>query len=105
MAKATAEAAKLDAKKQEPVQVEAPKAAAGVTVSLTVLSQGSSGEQVKTLQRIQHAMGYDLGTLNPFDGSFGAKTDAAVRAFQRDNGLTADGIVGQQTWNKLLGVA
>lgn len=105
LAKASAEYLKLEAKQQEPAQVETPKAAAGVTVSLTVLQKGSSCEQVKTLQRILHAMGYDLGTLNPFDGSFGAKTDAAARAFQADNGLTVDGVVGQQTWDKLLGTA
>lgn len=32
------------------------------------------------------------------DGVFGAKTDAAVRAFQKTNGLTVDGIVGRKTW-------
>lgn len=105
LAKAAAEYLELEAKQQEPVPVEAPKAAAGVTVNLSVLQKGSTGEQVEALQRILHTMGYDLGTVNPFDGNFGAKTDAAVRAFQQANGLTVDGIVGQQTWNKLLGVA
>ncbi|MED3648087.1 peptidoglycan-binding domain-containing protein [Halalkalibacterium halodurans] len=33
---------------------------------------------------------------------YGAKTEGAVRAFQRDNGLTVDGIVGVQTWSTLL---
>ena len=74
----------------------------GVQVNLQELSRGSAGEQVKTVQRILAAMGYDLGTLNPYDGQFGSKTDAAVRAFQKAKGLTADGIVGQLTWNKLL---
>ena len=91
-----------------PVEsVPEPETAApysGVQVNLQELSQGSSGEQVKTVQRILSAMGYDLGTLNPYDGNFGNKTDAAVRAFQTASGLTVDGVVGQKTWNKLLGL-
>ena len=74
-----------------------------VNVTLNVLQKGSKGEQVKALQRMLFAMGYQLGTKNPVDGDFGAKTDAAVRAYQADNGLTADGIVGEKTWAKLLG--
>lgn len=74
----------------------------GAQVYLQELRKGSSGNQVKTVQRILSTMGYDLGTLNPFDGNFGSKTDAAVRAFQKASGLTVDGIVGQKTWNALL---
>lgn len=80
------------------------KAPATVTVKLEVLQKGSEGEQVETLQRILHAMGYDLGSRCPIDGSFGSKTDGAVRAFQKANGLTVDGIVGAKTWPVLLGV-
>ena len=73
-----------------------------VTVTLNMLGRGSKGNQVKALQRMLYAMGYDLGA-NPIDGDFGTKTDAAVRSYQRDNGLTADGIVGTKTWASLLG--
>jgi hypothetical protein len=72
-----------------------------VSIELNVLRKGSKGEQVKALQRNLHSLGYDLGS-NPVDGDFGSKTDAAVRAYQKKYGLTVDGIVGQQTWNKLL---
>lgn len=73
-----------------------------VNIELTVLRKGSEGEQVKTLQRILYAIGYDLGTKNPIDGDFGSKTDSAVRTFQKLHKLGVDGIVGKDTWNKLL---
>lgn len=73
-----------------------------VNIVLNELEKGSKGEQVKALQRMLHAMGYNIGTLNPIDGDFGSKTDAAVRAYQKKYGLIVDGIVGEQTWTKLL---
>ena len=72
-----------------------------VTIEMKVLKKGAKNAQVKTLQRILHAMGYDLGS-NPMDGSFGPKTDTAVRKFQKDNKLEVDGSVGEKTWSKLL---
>lgn len=73
-----------------------------VNIELNVLKKGAKGEQVKALQRMLHAMGYELGTKNPIDGDFGTKTDTAVRTYQKLHSLTIDGIVGQKTWNKLL---
>jgi peptidoglycan hydrolase-like protein with peptidoglycan-binding domain len=37
------------------------------------------------------------------DGDFGAKTEAAVKEFQRNRGLDPDGVVGKQTWAALFG--
>ena len=37
------------------------------------------------------------------DGSFGSLTETRVKEYQNKNGLTADGVVGINTWNKLLG--
>lgn len=91
----------------ETVKEEAPKAetpvAGSVTVTLSVLRKGAKGEQVKALQRMLYAMSYSLGTAG-VDGSFGSKTDSAVRAYQRDKNLEVDGVVGPATWSKLLGV-
>jgi hypothetical protein len=61
------------------------------------LQKGSVGANVKAIQ-------YILGNL-AIDGQFGPITDAAVRAFQKANGLSPDGIVGPLTWEKLLGAA
>ena len=58
-----------------------------------LLKLGSVGEDVKKLQT-------KLG-VDPI-GKFGPKTDAAVRAWQAANGLTADGIVGDGTWAKMF---
>ena len=82
---------------------ETPATAApysGATVKLQVISEGSSGNQVKTLQRILSAMGYYKSSI---DGKFGNMTAVAVKAFQRAAGLTQDAIVGQKTCDKLLG--
>lgn len=59
-----------------------------------VLKQGSRGDSVKTVQQKLIRWGYLNGSA---DGIFGAKTKAAVIAFQKKNGLTADGIIGTRT--------
>jgi hypothetical protein len=72
-----------------------------VNITMNVLKKGAKGEQVKTLQRLLLSLGYSLEGYGA-DGSFGAATERAVKAFQKNTGLTADGSVGQATWNKLL---
>ena len=62
------------------------------------LRRGSKGTEVTRLQAALNALGYDCGTA---DGIFGAKTEAAVRAFQADNGLAVDGIAGKATQEAL----
>lgn len=64
------------------------------------LRQGSKGEFVQLLQVQLMQRGYQLPKYGA-DGSFGKETAAAVRAFQEDRGLTADGVVGAQTWAAL----
>ncbi len=60
--------------------------------------QGSSGEQVRTIQDKLKRWGYYDGTV---DGVFGSQTRKAVIKFQQKNGLTADGIVGDNTLKAL----
>ena len=65
------------------------------------LRKGSKGEYVTLLQTLLIQRGYDLSPYGA-DGSFGNKTLSAVKQFQNDNGLTADGVVGAKTWAALL---
>ena len=67
-------------------------------LSVATLRQGSQGEQVKEVQRRLKQWGYYNGSV---DGVFGAATRAAVVAFQKKNGLKADGIVGNATFQAL----
>ena len=64
-----------------------------------MLRTGSRGDAVRKLQEMLNAKGYTCGNV---DGIFGSKTYAAVLAFQKANGLGADGIVGPLTWGKLV---
>lgn len=69
---------------------------------LPILRKGSKGEYVQLLQTKLLMLGYDLGSYG-VDGDFGSKTQAAVKAFQKDRGLNADGVVGAKTWEVLEG--
>ena len=71
-----------------------------VPVWRPTVRRGSSGEDVKYVQEALIALGYDLGSYGA-DGKFGAKTEAAVKAFQRANGLNPDGVVGPLTYTAL----
>ena len=80
---------------------EAVEEVKSVTVTLNQLSKGMKGEQVKNLQILLIGKGYSCGASGA-DGDFGTNTEKAVKKFQKDNGLTADGICGTNTWDKLL---
>ncbi len=62
------------------------------------LSRGMNGSDVERLQKDLSAKGYETGGVN---GNFDESTENAVKAFQKDNGLTVDGVVGAQTGPKL----
>ena len=64
------------------------------------LRRGSKGEWVTVLQTKLVSRGYDIGSAG-IDGNYGRGTEAAVKAFQHDMGLTADGIGGPKTWEAL----
>ncbi|MBI6874119.1 M14 family metallopeptidase [Clostridium aciditolerans] len=65
---------------------------------MEILKLGSRGTEVMKIQAVLKKIGYNPG---PVDGVYGRMTEEAVRAFQRDNGLTSDGIIGPATYNAL----
>lgn len=73
----------------------------GFTAVFPQLSKGSKGDKVRVLQELLLGRGYDLGAYGA-DGDFGATTHRRVVGFQTTRGLIADGIVGENTWRKLL---
>ena len=89
--------------KKQPVQPEVPAAGNTVDITLPVLARGSEGYTVRVLQYLLAGNGYSLPKYGP-DGDFGTETEAAVQAYQRDNGLAPDGVVGIATWKCLLGL-
>ena len=67
---------------------------------LPTLNRGDHGPAVKRAQALANAAGQKLTE----DGEFGGVTEAAIKAEQRQASITADGVVGPQTWAALLGV-
>ena len=65
------------------------------------LKKGAKGPVVKYAQQLLMDHGYSLPKYGA-DGDYGSETVSAVKAFQKANGLTADGIIGKKTWEKLL---
>lgn len=72
------------------------------TVDIKVLKKGAKGDDVKAMQHLLIGNGFSVGNCGA-DGSFGADTDKAVRAYQKAKGLSVDGSCGPATWGKLLG--
>ncbi len=82
----------------------------GITISEVerifseTLRQGSRGNDVRVIQYFLNFLAFFNDSLKPItaDGIFGPATADAVRTFQREYGLTVDGIVGRATWNAIL---
>ena len=92
--------APVSEKKEEPKKAETSELES-VVYNMETLRINSKGTQVKVLQwLLNHTTDFTCGTI---DGHFGTKTLSAVRQFQKANGLTVDGVVGKNTWTKLLG--
>ena len=91
--------AKVAGLKKKPAAEPAPTVVK-YSLSMRNLEKGCTGEDVKALQILLNGRGYSCGTA---DGIFGAKTEEAVKRYQRDNKLTVDGIAGQVTMRSLMG--
>lgn len=70
------------------------------TVNRPTIRKGNKNVYVKQVQEKLIALGYNLGICGA-DGDFGTATENAVKQFQRDHGLTADGVVGTKTYAAL----
>lgn len=95
-AKTIAEWFDVKQKEEKPVAIT-------FALTLTELSEGARGAQVKALQQLLMANGIKLPKYGA-DADFGAETKAGVIEYQRKMGLAADGIAGPNTWKKLLGL-
>lgn len=78
---------------------EGPNTLAGCPL----VKEGASGGITKLIQEYLIAHGYSCGSAGA-DGKFGSGTAAAVRAYQKDHGLSVDGDVGPKTWASFLGL-
>jgi zinc D-Ala-D-Ala carboxypeptidase len=82
--------------------MSAPQADAQVTLGLPVLRKGQHANE-PPVERLQFMLNFVKGSDDlDVDGIFGPRTEAAVRDFQQNENLSADGIVGKQTWTALL---
>ena len=70
----------------------------GTAIASPTLSKNSRGEDVLILQKKLYLIGYDITEL---DGVFGNETERAVTAFQKDQKITATGVVTNVTWRAL----
>lgn len=78
-----------------PVPTEDP----GYIIPTRILRSGYTGEDVRSVQLRLTELGYYTGTIN---ATYDASTIASVRAFQRRNGLTVDGLAGSGTNSRLF---
>lgn len=87
-----------------PVEIPVGKPTTGdCAIRLPMLSYGSVGETVRSVQLMLIGRGYSCGGYGA-DGDFGNATRAAVVNYQTTHNLNADGIVGEKTYSALLGV-
>lgn len=87
----------------QPAQSTTQATASTLTVTgLPLLRYGDKGEGVRSAQLLLIGRGYSCGRCGA-DGEIGQDTYNAIIAFQRASGLQQDGIIGAQTWARLIG--
>ena len=70
---------------------------------LPLLKKGSKGAAVKALQILLIGYGYSCGSWGA-DGDFGSATESALKDYQSQKRISADGLAGEETWKALLGI-
>ena len=87
----------LDRQFNKGLAVDGLKGPKTLNACVTV-KKGAKGNITKLIQERLNSVGFNLST----DGIFGSGTENAVKVFQKNRGLSQDGIVGKNTWNWLL---
>lgn len=72
-----------------------------INISFPTIRKGDIGTAVKVLQAFLTTYKYDIG-ISGIDGEFGSDTESAVKQFQKNSEIEVDGIVGRDTWSKLM---
>lgn len=75
-----------------------PTTSGTIIVDSTATVPGAGSYYVRLLQSCLNYLGYNAGSA---DGIYGPNTESAIRSFQRNNGLSVDGIAGENTWRYL----
>lgn len=86
-----------------PDPPEPPEPQYTTTITIRNLGIDDEGNDVRSLQGILEANGFDLSDCGGCDGIFGEGTEAAVQEYQLEHGLDDDGVVGPKTWDAMLG--
>ena len=93
----------------EPTSTQTPANGTDFSLNFRILRQGCVGDDVRALQLMLKARGYQCGNYGTngdgADGEFGASTKTKLISYQRVNGLDADGEAGPLTMKKLLGLS
>ena len=86
----------------DPDTITLPALPAGCAyVALPTLQIGDKSEAVRAAQLLLYGRGFSVGWFG-CDGEFGRKTESAVGKFQRDREIECDGVIGPETWGKLI---
>lgn len=87
-------------------EVETPDIPPVVPFPGTVLRLGSQGQDVRSVQYYMNRIFLGSSTIAQItiDGIYGPATEEAVRTFQREQNLTPDGVVGKETWDRMISV-
>ena len=92
----------------EPTSTQAPANGTDFSLNFRILRQGCVGDDVRALQLMLKARGYQCGNYGTngdgADGDFGASTKTKLISYQRANGLEPDGEAGPDTMSALLGI-
>lgn len=87
--------------KLNPADTENKNEGEAFEMKLNTIKKGSTGGQVAAMQAMLIGFGYSVGETGA-DGDFGEATEKALKKYQSQHNLQADGVCGENTWKKLF---